>query len=168
MIELLILAVLHDKKNTIYKIKKNIDEKCGIFHQVSFGAIYPIIKKLEENKHILAKKSLSKGGQKSSVYSLSNTGKEHFVNLMKDNTPENISSFQYLISIKLLLLSYLNDQDKLEAVGTIIQNLESKLFSGKNFLNNNTSGLNDLNLKFMNYNIYKLEELIEWIKNNYQ
>jgi DNA-binding PadR family transcriptional regulator len=167
MIELLILAALHDGKNTIYKIKKNIDEKCEFFYQISFGSIYPMIKKLEENKYISAKKSFSKGGQKSSVYSITSTGKEYFIELMKTSLPENTALTNHLVNIKLLLLSYLSEIDQEETINILLKNLESKNISAKNFLQS-AENILDSNLKFMNYNIQRQGEFIEWIKTNYK
>jgi len=166
MIELLILVTLIDEKSTIYRIRQNLEKKYGIFLNISFGSIHPAIKKLESKKLVSAKKSISQGGQRSSVYSITSTGKAYFTELMLDELPENPLLAGQLINIKLMSINYLKDEQKNIVKNSIINYLELRKISSKNLISGQDKNFDDLQIKFINYNIGNQSDFINWIKSN--
>jgi len=166
MIELLILIVLQEEKCTIYKIRQNIERKYGFFLNVSFGAIHPAVIKLEKQKFLSVKKSISSGGQRSSVYSITNSGKAYFIELMLADLPDNVLQADQVINIKLMYINNLDDEHRNAVKKTIIDYLELKKILSMNLISNKII-FNDTELKFINYNIQRQSEFIEWVKSNY-
>ncbi|MDD3013939.1 MAG: PadR family transcriptional regulator [Candidatus Gastranaerophilales bacterium] len=164
MIELLILQVLLDEKFTIYKIKQRIEKKYGFFLNISFGSIHPAVKRLENQKCIYAKKSVTEGGQRSSVYSITDSGKAYFIKLMLDDLPDNPSIAKQLINIKLLSFNKLEDKQKIKVKDSIINYLEMKKTASNYLLSSGQDLFTGTELKFLNYNIQRQNEFVEWIK----
>jgi len=164
MIELLTLVVLLEEKCTIYKIKQNIENKYGFFLNISFGSIYPAVKRLEENKYISVKKSISSGGQRSSLYSITNSGKDYFVDLMSEELPDNPLIASQLINIKIMSINKINKEQKDSVKKTITNYLELKKIYSRNLILSTPDIFSDIELKYINYNIQKQTELVEWIK----
>lgn len=166
MIELLILVTLLDEKCTIYKIRQNLEKKYGLFLNISFGSIHPAIKKLESKKLVSAKKSISQGGQRSSVYSITVSGKVYFAELMLDELPENPYLANQLINIKLMSINYLENEQQNIVKNSIINYLELKKISSKNLISNHQGIFDSIQTSFIKYNISKQNDFIEWIKTN--
>lgn len=167
MIELLTLAILLEQKCTIYKIKQCIEKKYGLFLNTSFGSVYPAIKKLELQKCVSVRKSVSQGGQRSSVYSITQSGKDYFMQLMMENLPENPNVSNQLINIRLMLLCNLDKDAKDIVKKSIIDHLEIKRVASKNLISVNQDIFNATQLQLINYNIIRQNEFIEWIKSSY-
>ncbi|OGI24795.1 MAG: hypothetical protein A2287_03090 [Candidatus Melainabacteria bacterium RIFOXYA12_FULL_32_12] len=163
MIELLILTILLDNKSSIYGIKQKIENKFSAFFKISFGSIYPALKKLEKNKYVTVKTQLSPGGQKKSTYSITNEGKEYFQVLMLEVLPENPALASQLINIKLIALPKIEVTLQQQATNTIIEHLEHNKANIEILLNNPENNKDKFQKKFLEYNLIKTLEDIKWI-----
>ena len=134
MTELLILAILLNGEFTIYKIKQKIENNFSVFLSASFGSIHPAIKKLEKNGFISAKRKMSGGGQKSSLYSITTEGKEHFKNLMTSEIIESPACSNQLINIKMMLLDLLDENLRKIAVESVKKYYEIHLLNTEELL----------------------------------
>ncbi len=112
MIELLVLIVLFKESSTIYGVKQKIDKKFFLFFKLSFGSIHPALKRLEKDNYVELKTTLTIGGQKKSIYSITETGKNRLFELMVSDLPENPSLANQLIVVKLMFLHKLPEESK--------------------------------------------------------
>jgi len=127
MTELLILAVLFDGENTIYRIRKKILERFSLFAAGSFGSIHPALKKLELSNCISVKRKITSGGKKSSLYTITKSGKKYFEELMTDEIPENIEYSKDTAYLKLLLIDMLDENLQKYTKSNIKRYFEVKL-----------------------------------------
>ena len=134
MTELLILAILLNGEFTIYKIKQKIENNFSVFLSASFGSIHPAMKKLEKNGYISAKRKMSSGGQKSSTYSITVEGKEHFKNLMTSEITESPTYSNQLINIKMMLLDLLDENLRKDTINLIKKYYEIHLLTARELL----------------------------------
>ena len=134
MTELLVLAILLNGEFTIYKIKQQIENNFSVFLSASFGSIHPAMKKLEKNGFISAKRKMSAGGQKSSTYSITNEGKEHFENLMISEITESPTYSNQLINIKMMLLGLLDENLRKHTINLIKKYYEIHLLTARELL----------------------------------
>ena len=74
MNEFLILFILKIQSSNIYEIKKYIDTHFAPFLEVSTGAIIPALKRLEKADCVISEKSVTDGGLRRSIYSLTDKG----------------------------------------------------------------------------------------------
>ncbi len=110
MIELIALYFLYEKPQSIYGIKKIASDKFAIYFNLSLGSIHPALKRLENSKYVECKTEYSKGGQKKTVYSITEKGKDYFKDLMIAELPSNPTTSENLIKLKTLFIHYLDDE----------------------------------------------------------
>ncbi len=112
MIELLVLIVLFKESSTIYGVKRKIDKKFFLFFKLSFGSIHPALKRLEKDNYVELKTTLTIGGQKKSIYSITEAGKNRLFELMVSDLPENPALANQLLIVKLMFLHKLPEESK--------------------------------------------------------
>ncbi|HBG49768.1 MAG TPA: hypothetical protein DDW90_09770 [Cyanobacteria bacterium UBA9971] len=161
MTELLILAILLNGEFTIYKIKQKIENNFSVFLSASFGSIHPAIKKLEKNGFISAKRKMSGGGQKSSLYSITTEGKEHFKNLMTSEIIESPACSNQLINIKMMLLGLLDENLRKDTINLIKKYYEIHLLTAEELLET----LKDSSVKEKEQNYFQITHLKNYTNN---
>ncbi len=128
MIELLVLIVLFKESSTIYGVKRKIDKRFFLFFKLSFGSIHPALKRLEKDNYVELKNTLTIGGQKKSIYSITEAGKNRLFELMVSDLPENPALANQLIIVKLMFLHKLPDESR----HIVINSLSDYILSCKN------------------------------------
>lgn len=163
MIELLILFIIQEESCNIYRLKKQIEEQFSIFANGSFGSIYPALKKLENSNFVTCKHKLTKGGQRKSIYSITQTGKTYYQELLQEDfdNKSSIEAFQ-LLKIKLIMI----DNAPIEIKREVIQNILFFLETEKNKLAKiiSTESANNNILKtLLKQNLHKITADAQWI-----
>ncbi|MCR4881073.1 MAG: PadR family transcriptional regulator [bacterium] len=133
MNEFLLLYVLAKKPANIYEIKKFIDSYFSPFMEISTGAIIPALNRLEKAGCVIGEKTLSDGGLKRSIYSLTDAG-EKFINTYLEKEIEGapqLTRRETEVLMTLLNDVYFNDEQK--------KLLQTKI---KNALNDNIKRIN--------------------------
>ncbi len=166
--ELLVLSVLLNQECTIYKIRKIINKYFFVFCRPSFGSICPTLDKLLENKYVKVKKSMSPGGQKSSLYSITTGGKKYFAALMREELPQNPPAAEQLANVKIMLLSQLAKPQKLQVLSILKDYYQSRLLDFENFSqelkDNEKTELKNIGTGFIKYNIDSISEKLNWVE----
>ncbi len=109
MIEILILYILYKEKNTLYGIRKIIKDKFLYLTSATFGSIHPAVSRLVEKGFIQEKKTISEGGRKKHIYSITKDGKEHLILTLKADFSFNSNNIEKQIGIKLACSDVLED-----------------------------------------------------------
>ena len=112
MIELLVLHSIFNKTSTMYSIKKYIETTFSPFITPSFGAVQPALKRLEEKECIKSGKLMSDGGRLSIYYTITKKGKDELKRLILEDMSQNPSQFFLLSRLKLLMLNYLDCEER--------------------------------------------------------
>src|SRR5215472_15772365 len=98
MYEFIVLAQLMHGPAHGYLIAKIINDMIGPFARLSYGRLYPLLAKLEENGLITAGVGTTGGQQKDRqlrIYSITDAGRMRFQLLMND-TGLSLGDYQYL------------------------------------------------------------------------
>lgn len=109
MIEILILYILFKEKNTLYGIRKVVKEKFLYLTSATFGSIHPAVTRLIEKNFIQEKKTVSDGGRKKHIYSITKDGKEHLLLSLKADFSLNSNNIEKQIGIKLACSDLLDE-----------------------------------------------------------
>lgn len=80
--QLIILGQLTEKPSHGYAIKQTLDCIIGMRKKISWGSLYPILKKLGKESLIENVKSRQEGGPAQKNYSITLKGRSHFLKLM--------------------------------------------------------------------------------------
>ncbi len=82
MLEYIILGFLMEKELSGYDLKQIMSESTSYFFDASFGSIYPALKRLETKGYIHYHEVID-GSKLKKLYSITNTGKEVFLEWLK-------------------------------------------------------------------------------------
>lgn len=77
-VKTIILGFLSYGKMSGYDIKQAFSNSIGYFYDASFGAIYPALRKLEEEGYVTKQEIIQSGKPNKIVYSITEKGKEEF------------------------------------------------------------------------------------------
>jgi DNA-binding PadR family transcriptional regulator len=116
---------------------------------------------LEASEYVKVRKSMSKGGQKSSRYSITQEGKKHFERLVVEELPLNPVLANQLANIKILLLGEVEKPVKSKAIKVLKNYYKGVLADLENFLADNAS--ESLNREYIKHEISAINEKIRFL-----
>lgn len=108
---------------------------------------------------------MSKGGQKSSLYSVTEKGKEYFKELMLAEIPEGSSFSDRLANIKIILLGSIDENLRKETIETIKRYHEIQLMNTKKMLRNleKSEAKDSFKIKILKHHADKISAEIDFV-----
>jgi DNA-binding PadR family transcriptional regulator len=82
MLELAVLGLLKERSMHGYQLKKSLSETLGPFWQVSYGALYPALKRLSTQGAVEQVFPKTQVGRRRNVYRITDQGEEVFAKLL--------------------------------------------------------------------------------------
>lgn len=125
MLELAVLGLLKEEAMHGYELKKQLGQKLGHFWQVSFGSLYPTLKRLEKRGAVETVFSGDRTSRRRNVYRITPQGEKEFLELIEDRAhtaweedkfPLRLAFFRYVkpdVRIRLLERRKVYLQEKL-------------------------------------------------------
>ncbi|MFA6989925.1 MAG: PadR family transcriptional regulator [Candidatus Gastranaerophilaceae bacterium] len=164
IVELIILFTLKTNSLNIYEIKKFIDDNFSLFYKISFGTLYPALKRLSINGYLDVEKKISEGGQRQSLYKITEKGFKYFYDLLTSDICDNISFTIQLVDIFVFIIADKSiDKTVLnKAKENLIKFLELKKIEMMKFLKkvDNSDSL----AKYINISVDNFDEKIKYLK----
>ncbi|HEX9888266.1 MAG TPA: PadR family transcriptional regulator [Nitriliruptorales bacterium] len=114
MLELAILGLLKERPMHGYELKQQLSQKLGSFWQVSFGSLYPTLRRLDKRGALEILFNDDKTARRRKIYRITETGEHEFHDLIEDRAhsaweedkfPLRLAFFRYLtpqVRIRLL------------------------------------------------------------------
>ena len=127
--EFILLAQLMNGPAHGYLIAKIINDMIGPFARLSYGRLYPLLAKLEENGLITAEVD-GRGKQHDRhlrVYTITDAGRMRFQALMND-TSLNPGDYQYLFAYKVTAFTHISVVDRLHVIDHYINHCQTNIF----------------------------------------
>lgn len=113
MLDYIILGSLTIRSMTGYEIKKLMSYSTAFFSNVSYGSIYPTLKRFEETG--LVRSHLEqKGGRRKKVYEITDAGRELFTGWL--SSPLKPLNFKYEILVRLFFARSMPHEQLLDLV----------------------------------------------------
>lgn len=129
MYEFILLAQLMNGPAHGYLIAKIINDIIGPFARLSYGRLYPLLAKLEENGLITAEVD-SRGKQPDRhlrIYTITDAGRMRFQILMND-TSLNLGNYQYFFAYKVTAFTHISVADRLRLIDHYINHCQTNIF----------------------------------------
>ncbi|MGG1638035.1 PadR family transcriptional regulator [Paenibacillus sp. NRS-1760] len=117
MIELVTLGMLMQGKMSGYDIKKITEQSIGIFYKMSYGSLYPGLKRLVESAYVTEEETNDSKNKK--IYSITSEGQKHFMQWLRE--PLQSNKREYLI--KIFFYDYLDEPTKKQNLMAYQQNI---------------------------------------------
>lgn len=137
MLELAILGLLKEKPMHGYELKKRLSFMLGHFWTVSYGSLYPALKRLEKQGDIERAYSVKEKTRNRNVYRVTSKGEAHFMALLADTRAEAALSDTEKFDIRMAFFQYLTPETRLRLLEKRRSLLEEQVKSFKAYKSSN-------------------------------
>jgi len=166
MLELAILGLLKERAMHGYQLKKRLSETLGTLWQVSYGSLYPALRRLQADGSVEMIFPREQIGRRKNVYRITEKGEAVFSELVERAGHE--ASEDNGFSVRLAFFRYLKPETRislLERRRAYLEgrwsNLREWLRSSKEAIDGYTRSLMDHQLSATEHDIRWLDELIQ-------
>jgi DNA-binding PadR family transcriptional regulator len=119
-IKIMLLGFLMSSSMTGYELKKKFSISFSFFSSLSYGSIYPVLKKMEQEGWITLKVEIQDGSPNRKVYTITDAGRKVFLETLQ--SPFALERPKNAFIARLFFFAYLTPEERL---GTANQYLES-------------------------------------------
>ncbi len=170
--EYVILGFLLIRNLTQYDIKAALEKKVSPFFSASLGSIQAALKKLENNVHVEVYETVE-NGRKKKIYSITGTGKTHFMTWMLSYVLPNKTEHE--VTTRLFFLGLMQPSERLNICKSIICELENKVKEFKEGRSESAQmrvpeqlvDIVKFQLKTLDLGLYYYTQILEWFRNFY-
>ena len=113
MLDLAILGLLKEKAMHGYELKKRLSYMLGHFWSVSYGSLYPAMKRLEKSGSIERAYSVKEKTRHRNVYRITPKGDGDFMTLLADKVPVDSLANTDKFDIRMAFFQYLEPETRL-------------------------------------------------------
>jgi DNA-binding PadR family transcriptional regulator len=163
MLELAILGLLKERPMHGYQLSRELSESLGGFWRVSYGSLYPTLRRLERNGEVeaIASEEVTVGRRKQ-VYRITPKGEQTFLRLLQEMPHDNQSEDQRF-RVRLAFFRYLPPETRLRMLERRRAYLEDRLSTIKDSLRATRERADNYTLALMEHGRTATESDIAWV-----
>jgi DNA-binding PadR family transcriptional regulator len=109
VLELAVLGLLKERSMHGYQLKKSLSETLGPFWQVSYGALYPALKRLRTQGAVEQEFPKTQVGRRRNVYRITDHGEAVFADLLQSSGDQDDNGFR----VRLAFFRYLKPETRI-------------------------------------------------------
>jgi DNA-binding PadR family transcriptional regulator len=170
MLEIAVLGLLKDRPMHGYELRKQLGARLGPLWQVSWGSLYPALRRLARRgaieSHVESRRSAKTAstglgaGRRKTVYRITLEGEQLFSRLLEESS-EGIDEERF--SLKLAFFRYLNPDARVDLLERRRAYLQDKLAQFRANLRTYRERMDAYALSLQNHDMRVTENDIEWI-----
>ncbi len=161
MLELAILGLLKEQPMHGYQLSRELGESLGGFWRVSYGSLYPSLRRLEKEGAVESVPS-DQGGRRKNVYRITEKGEKIFFELLQE-TPHDNSTEDTRFRVRLAFFKYLPPETRIRLLERRRASLEDRLSTIKDSLRATRERVDDYTLALMEHGQSATESDIAWL-----
>lgn len=163
MLELAILGLLKEQPMHGYQLSRELGESLGGFWRVSYGSLYPTLRRLEKGDDVEAVASdETTVGRRKQVYRITGKGETTFLRLLQE-TPHDNQTEDQRFRVRLAFFRYLPPETRLRMLERRRAYLEDRLSTIKDSLRATRERVDDYTLALMEHGRSSTESDIAWV-----
>ena len=163
MLELAILGLLKEQPMHGYQLSRELGESLGGFWRVSYGSLYPSLRRLEKEGAVESVPSdEERGGRRKNVYRVTEKGEKLFFELLQE-TPHDNSTEDTRFRVRLAFFKYLPPETRIRLLERRRALLEDRLSTIKDSLRATRERVDDYTLALMEHGRNATESDIAWL-----
>jgi DNA-binding PadR family transcriptional regulator len=165
MLELAVLGLLKDQPMHGYQLSRELGAQQGGAWRVSFGSLYPTLRRLEKQGAIAAQPDPEKGatrGRRRTTYRITEDGERLFFELLQE-TPHDNQTEDQRFRVRLAFFRYLPPEARLRLLERRRAGLEERLATIKDSMRVTREHSDDYTLALMQHGRATAESDIAWI-----
>lgn len=155
------LGLLKERPMHGYELKKQLTQRLGHFWQVSFGSLYPALKRLERRGAVETVFSGDRTRRRKNVYRLTEKGEHEFHDLIEDRAQTAWEEDKF--PLRLAFFRYLKPDVRIRLLTRRRAFLEDKLVDLRESLEDAAEPIDSYTLSLLRHGMDATERDIEWL-----
>jgi DNA-binding PadR family transcriptional regulator len=161
MLELAILGLLKERAMHGYQLKKRLADTLGGFWQVSYGSLYPALKRLQREEAVEMIFPKEQLGRRKNVYRITEKGDALFADLLERAGHEATKDGNF--SVRFAFFRYLKPEARIRLLERRRALLEGRWADLKESVQRLKEGIDSYTLSLMNHELAATETDIRWL-----
>ena len=157
MLELAILGLLKERSMHGYQLSKRLSETLGGFWKVSYGSLYPTLRRLQKDGAVEPVFAREEVGRRKNVYRITPKGERMFAELLEEAGQESWEDNRF--RVRLAFFKYLKPEIRLRLLEKRRAYLEGRLSEIKNY----RERIDAYTLSLMRHGADATEQDIAWL-----
>ncbi len=162
MLELAVLGLLKERSMHGYQLKKSLSDALGPFWQVSYGALYPALKRLRTQEAVEQVYPKTQVGRRRNVYRITGRGEELFAELLAKGG-ERETADDNGFRVRLAFFRYLKPDARIGVLERRKAALAVRLSELRERLTSNQQPADGYTLSLMQHGMDSTERDITWL-----
>jgi len=162
MLELAILGLLKERSMHGYQLSKRLTDALGGFWRVSYGSLYPTLKRLEREGAVEQVFDEVTVGRRKNVYRITDAGEALFLQLLEE-TGHDTSTEENRFRVRLAFFKYLAPDARIRLLERRRSHLEDRLSTIKASLATTRERFDTYTLSLMQHGRESTEQDIAWL-----
>jgi DNA-binding PadR family transcriptional regulator len=161
MIELAILGLLKEQAMHGYQLRKRLADTLGSFWQVSYGSLYPTLRRLQKEGAVEMVFPKEQVGRRKNVYRITEKGEALFAELLERAGQD--ASEDSGFSVRFAFFQYLKPETRIRLLERRRTFLEGRWSHLKDSVQRLKEGIDSYTLSLMNHELAATETDIRWL-----
>jgi DNA-binding PadR family transcriptional regulator len=162
MLELAILGLLKERSMHGYQLSKRLTDALGGFWRVSYGSLYPTLRRLEQQGAVERVFDGQEVGRRKNVYRITDRGEALFLELLEEAGGESASE-ENPFRVRLAFFKYLAPDTRIRVLERRRSFLEERLSAIRTSLAAVGEGTDTYTLSLMQHGLDATESDIAWL-----
>ena len=161
MLELAILGLLKERAMHGYQLKKRLSDTLGSFWQVSYGSLYPALRRLQREAAVEMIFPREQVGRRKNVYRITDKGEALFAELLERAGQEATQDSGF--SVRFAFFKYLKPETRIRLLERRRAFLEGRWSHLRESVQRLKEGIDSYTLSLMNHELSATEDDIKWL-----
>jgi DNA-binding PadR family transcriptional regulator len=161
MLELAILGLLKEQTMHGYQLKKRLADTLGSFWQVSYGSLYPALRRLQKQEAVEMIFPKEEVGRRKNVYRITAKGEAIFAELLERAGQDATTDDAF--SVRLAFFKYLKPETRIRLLERRRAFLDGRSSNLSDALHRAKETIDNYTLSLMNHQLAATEDDIRWL-----
>ena len=163
MLELAILGLLKEQPMHGYQLSRELGDSLGGFWRVSYGSLYPTLRRLEKDGAVQSVADGEARGRRKNTYEITEKGEKLFFELLQE-TPHDNTTEDTKFRVRLAFFRYLPPETRLRLLERRRAPLADRLSTIKDSLHTTRERVDTYTLSLMEHGRSATESDIAWLE----
>jgi DNA-binding PadR family transcriptional regulator len=163
MLELAVLGLLKERPMHGYQLSRELGDSLGGLWRVSYGSLYPTLRRLERDAAIESEAGDERGARRKKVYRITPKGEQVFLDLLQES-PQDTQTEDARFRMRLAFFRYLPPETRIRLLERRRQALKARLSTIAESLRARRAGSDDYGRALIEYNRSVTESDIAWLE----
>jgi DNA-binding PadR family transcriptional regulator len=163
MLELAVLGLLKERPMHGYQLSRELGDSLGGLWRVSYGSLYPTLRRLERDAAIESEAGDVRGARRKKVYRITPKGEQIFLELLQES-PQDTQTEDARFRMRLAFFRYLPPETRIRLLERRRQALKERLSTIAETVRAGRGGGDDYGRALIEHNRAITESDISWLE----